>query len=104
MIGQGRKQPIIPIIILALPDVLGKKKSPVKRNDNISGTKLYDIVMPYFNDAAMLAPEGMFLNLYDYLSVVDEHAVVRQHRFFVGHGHDPTGLDNGLNSHKNPLC
>lgn len=36
------------------------------RNDNISGTKLYDIVMPYFNDAAMLAPEGMFLNLYDY--------------------------------------
>ena len=25
MIGQGRKQPIIPIIILVLPDVLGKK-------------------------------------------------------------------------------
>lgn len=36
MIGQGRKQPIIPIIILVLPDVLGKKKSPVKRNDSIS--------------------------------------------------------------------
>lgn len=33
---QGRNEPIIPIIILALPDVLGKKKSLVKRNDSIS--------------------------------------------------------------------
>ena len=38
--GQGRKQPIIPIIILVLPDVLGKKKSPVKRNDNISAAQI----------------------------------------------------------------
>lgn len=36
MINHGRKQPIIPIIILVLPDVLGKKKSPVKTNDSIS--------------------------------------------------------------------
>ena len=36
------------------------------RNNQLSGSMLYDIVMPYFHDAAQLAPDGLFLNLYDF--------------------------------------
>ena len=56
MIGQGRKQPIIPIIILVLPDVLGKKKSPVKRNDNISAAnKIVERSQPIIRKGAHLS-------------------------------------------------
>lgn len=36
------------------------------KNNHLSGSMLYDIAMPYFHDAAQLAPDGLFLNLYDY--------------------------------------